>query len=179
MFGRLPLFLSILALATATVKVSNQQFVDDKGRTLIFHGMNAVYKIAPWLPDVDGFDVDNSLSEIDAQNLKSWGFNIVRLGVMWPGVEPGNRGDFNSTYLDEIGKIVENLRKSDIYVILDLHQDLLHRKYVCLSIRHLLHFNFYFVFVDIGTVVKEFPTTCTSHVALRNLKALLLFLNPK
>jgi aryl-phospho-beta-D-glucosidase BglC (GH1 family) len=46
---------------------------------------------------------------------------------MWPGVEPGNRGDYNMTYLQEIGKIVDNLGKSDIYVILDLHQDLLHR----------------------------------------------------
>jgi hypothetical protein len=26
-----------------------------------------------------------SLSEIDAANLKEWGFNLVRLGTMWPG----------------------------------------------------------------------------------------------
>jgi endoglycosylceramidase len=127
MIARLAIVLTFLAAAEATVKVRDQQFVDEKGRTLIFHGMNAVYKIAPWLPNVEGFDVDNSLSDIDAQNLKSWGFNVVRLGVMWPGVEPGNRGDYNMTYLQEIGKIVDNLGKSDIYVILDLHQDLLHR----------------------------------------------------
>jgi hypothetical protein len=40
--------------------------------------MNAVYKVAPWLPNVDGFDAENSLSSIDAVNLRSWGFNIVR-----------------------------------------------------------------------------------------------------
>lgn len=53
------------------------------------------------------------------------------LGVMWPGLEPGARGDFNYTYLDELDKIVKNLENSNIYVILDLHQDLWHRKYVC------------------------------------------------
>ena len=127
MFSRIAVIVAFLSVVTASVKIHEQTFVDEKGRTLIFHGMNAVYKIAPWLPNVEGFDVDNSLSDIDAQNLNSWGFNIVRLGVMWPGVEPGSRGDYNMTYLDEIGKIVENLRKADIYVILDLHQDLLHR----------------------------------------------------
>ena len=91
--------------------------------------MNAVFKIFPWLPDVEGFDPENSLSDIDAKNLRDWGFNIVRLGVMWPGVEPGARGDFNITYLNEIDKIVKNLEKEDIFVILDLHQDIWHRKF--------------------------------------------------
>jgi hypothetical protein len=57
-------------------------------RNLIFHGVNAVYKIAPWHPSTTGFDPLSSLSDIDAANLKSWGFNIVRLGVMWPGKFP-------------------------------------------------------------------------------------------
>jgi endoglycosylceramidase len=110
------------------IDVDHQTFIDEYGRTRVFHGMNAVYKIAPWLPNVEGFDAENSLSDIDAKNLESWGFNIVRLGVMWPGLEPGARGDFNMTYLEEIDKIVKNLEKSNIYVILDLHQDIWHRK---------------------------------------------------
>jgi endoglycosylceramidase len=112
-----------------TVNTKTHGFLDDFGRTRVFHGMNAVYKVAPWLPDVEGFDPENSLSDIDARNLKEWGFNIVRLGVMWPGVEPGARGDFNMTYLSEINKIVVNLEKEDIFVILDLHQDIWHRKF--------------------------------------------------
>jgi len=111
------------------IDVDHQTFIDEYGRTRVFHGMNAVYKIAPWLPNVEGFDAENSLSDIDAKNLESWGFNIVRLGVMWPGLEPGARGDFNMTYLEEIDKIVKNLEKSNIYVILDLHQDIWHRKF--------------------------------------------------
>lgn len=47
---------------------------------------------------------------------------------MWPGVEP-TRGGYNETYLGEIETIVTNLAKNDIYVILDFHQDLWHRKF--------------------------------------------------
>ena len=91
--------------------------------------MNAVYKVAPWHPTVSGFDMDNSLSDIDAANLKQWGFNLVRLGVMWPGLEPGAQGTYNQTYLDQIETIVTNLAAEDIYVILDFHQDIWHRKF--------------------------------------------------
>eukprot|EP00981_Chlorochromonas_danica_P009322 scaffold2613_cov159-Ochromonas_danica.AAC.9 len=95
----------------------------------IFHGVNAVYKIPPWFPTTTGFDSSNSLSAEDAKNLRSWGFNIVRLGVMWPGVEPTSRGAYNQSYLDQIETIVTNLAKEEIYVILDFHQDLWHRKF--------------------------------------------------
>lgn len=134
MAGRL--FLSLLVILVSllgcvlSIKVNPQthHFVDDFGRTRIFHGMNAVYKIPPWYPSIDGFDANNSLSKVDAQNLKTWGFNIVRLGVMWPGVEP-TKGSYSKEYLDQIQTIVELLAAQDIFVILDFHQDLLHRKY--------------------------------------------------
>ena len=47
---------------------------------------------------------------------------------MWPGVEP-TQNNYNSTYLDEIETIVKHLSAEKIYVILDFHQDLLHRKW--------------------------------------------------
>lgn len=116
------------SLLSVRVNPSTHGFVDELGRTRIFHGMNAVFKIAPWHPNVEGFDPMNSLSDIDAQNMQGWGFNIVRLGVMWPGLEP-TKGEYNSTYLDQLEIIVNNLADSDIYVILDFHQDLWHRKF--------------------------------------------------
>lgn len=91
-------------------------------RTRIFHGVNAVFKIAPWYPSTTGFDFENSLSSIDSANLKRWGFNIVRLGVMWPGVEPKERGIYDQSYLSSIETIVKNLAAQNIYVILDMHQ---------------------------------------------------------
>lgn len=108
---------------------STRKFIDQFNRTRVFHGMNAVYKVAPWHPTLSGFDPENSLSDIDAKNLKQWGFNLVRLGVMWPGVEPGERGAYNQTYLDQIETLVTNLADQDIYVILDFHQDIWHRKF--------------------------------------------------
>lgn len=51
------------------------------------------------------------------------GFTAVRLLVAVPGVMP-QRGVVNSTYLDEVAKIVEMLAAAGIYSILDAHQDL-------------------------------------------------------
>ena len=47
-------------------------------------------KVPPFLPITDHFDPCMSFSVQDMQNLKSWGLNIIRLGIMWPGVEPAN-----------------------------------------------------------------------------------------
>lgn len=116
------------SLPSIRVDPANNGFVDDLGRQVYFHGVNAVMKVFPWVPQTEGFDKDNSLSSIDAKNLRSWGFNIVRLGVMWPGVEP-QEGQYNQTYLGEIEKIVTLLADEGIYTILDFHQDLWHRKF--------------------------------------------------
>eukprot|EP00013_Stygamoeba_regulata_P004428 CAMPEP_0177635792 /NCGR_PEP_ID=MMETSP0447-20121125/4095_1 /TAXON_ID=0 /ORGANISM="Stygamoeba regulata, Strain BSH-02190019" /LENGTH=467 /DNA_ID=CAMNT_0019137613 /DNA_START=462 /DNA_END=1865 /DNA_ORIENTATION=+ len=51
------------------------------------------------------------------------GANFVRLGVMWPGVEP-TLGQFNDTYLQVVRGIIATLGDRDIYVLLDFHQDL-------------------------------------------------------
>lgn len=115
--------------ADIKIDTTTHRFVDENHRIKIFHGMNAVYKIAPWHPTITGFDTENTLSSIDAKNLKQWGFNVVRLGVMWPGVEPKERGNYNYTYLGQIEKIVNNLAAEDIYTVLDFHQDIWHRKF--------------------------------------------------
>ena len=77
------------------ISTATRRFIDDLGRERIFRGVNAVYKIAPWLPSTDRFNATESLSPEDAEILKSWGFNIVRLGVMWPGLEPNERGSYD------------------------------------------------------------------------------------
>lgn len=103
-------------------------FVDPQGRVRLFHGVNAVYKEAPWHPELTGFDYENSLSAEDAKNLREWGFNVVRLGVEWPGVMPA-KGQVNNTYLDAIETIVKTLSNEGIYSILDCHQDIFSRYY--------------------------------------------------
>lgn len=98
--------------------------MDSFGRVRIFHGVNAVYKVAPYVPLFDHFDPQESLSLQDVHDLYDWGFNFVRLGAMWPGVE-AIRGQYNTTYLAQLEQIVDALAQKDIYTLLDCHQDLL------------------------------------------------------
>lgn len=48
-------------------------FVDTSDRVRVFHGVNVVEKLPPFLPVSTGFDARNSLSEADILNLSSWG----------------------------------------------------------------------------------------------------------
>ena len=118
---------STLAANFIQVDPENHFFLDAQGRVRLFHGFNVVYKIPPYVPpELDSFDPALSFCEEDMDNLQKWGFNFIRLGVMWPGVAP-ERGYYNSTYLDQIEWIVEELGKRDIYVLIDCHQDVLAR----------------------------------------------------
>eukprot|EP01043_Picozoa_sp_COSAG02_P058416 COSAG02_NODE_7266_length_3090_cov_3.345035_4_plen_262_part_00 len=103
-------------------------FVDTLGRTRFFRGVNAVSKLPPFHPTLSGFDPVHSLSRIDAEAMRSWGFNVVRLGVLWQGVMP-EPGVVNTSYLDAIDTVVSTLAEAGIYTILDAHQDCLGRRF--------------------------------------------------
>ena len=51
--------------------------------------------------------------------------NVVRVGVMWPGLMPTGPGVINATYLGQVAAIVDLLWAQGVYSILDLHQDVL------------------------------------------------------
>ncbi len=55
---------------------------DAQGRVLVLHGINMVYKLAPFYPSAAGFSDD------DAAFLARIGFNAVRVGVLWEALEP-------------------------------------------------------------------------------------------
>eukprot|EP01096_Ripella_sp_DP13-Kostka_P014216 TRINITY_DN634_c0_g1_i4.p1 TRINITY_DN634_c0_g1~~TRINITY_DN634_c0_g1_i4.p1 ORF type:complete len:536 (-),score=168.48 TRINITY_DN634_c0_g1_i4:53-1615(-) len=125
--------LLFLALVVTSVLANNivvnpktLDFVDSYGRTVLFHGVNVVYKVPPYYPNLEKFSPQLSLTSTDMDNLRDWGFNVVRLGVMWPGVAPSAQG-FNTTYLRTMGEIVDNLGSRGIYTIIDMHQDLFSR----------------------------------------------------
>lgn len=69
------------------------------------------------------------MTDKDIQDLKDWGFNFVRLGVMWEAVETAP-GVYNETYLDEVDKLITRLGNQGIYTLVDAHQDVLARQ-VC------------------------------------------------
>lgn len=107
---------------------TTQQLVDDAGRERFFHGVNVVYKGPPYVPQTTSFDTFLSYSEKDAETLAFLGLNVIRLGVMWPGVEPV-RGQYNETYLAVIDKIVSLSAAQGIYSLFDMHQDVLSEKF--------------------------------------------------
>lgn len=122
---------AILACAAASSKAyptdAKQRIIRDaEGRHVIYHGVNVVYKVAPYIPDEDKFDSQTSLNDKDIQDLKNWGFNLVRLGVMWEAVETAP-GVYNETYLKEVDSLITKMGEQGIYTLVDAHQDVMAR----------------------------------------------------
>ncbi|BBZ21959.1 cellulase family glycosylhydrolase [Mycolicibacter hiberniae] len=99
------------------VEVSNGWLTNGDGQVVMLRGLNQVYKIPPYEPSAAGFDED------DAAFLAANGFNVVRLGVIWAGVQP-EPGVIDYDYLASIENTVEILGRYNIVAILDMHQDL-------------------------------------------------------
>lgn len=118
-------FASALLAASAlagnvTVNPTDRTFVDELGRTVLFHGVNVVYKQDPYIPDAVNFDAELSLNADDISNLVSWGMNFVRLGVMWEAVER-SPGVYDDNYLDEVESLINRLGEAGIYTLVDAH----------------------------------------------------------
>merc|ERR1719266_1775588 len=104
-----------------SIDLVSQQLIDSNGRIRIFHGVNFVCKAPPWYwPQL--------LEDSFARDLNSWGLNIVRLGVMWSGLEPVE-GRYDQEYLEVLRKIIRNFATHGVSVILDLHQDVASSKF--------------------------------------------------
>lgn len=106
------------------IKTQSNWFVDENGRIILFHGFNAVNKQFPWVPDRSNLNLKN---ETYLSLFKQWGFNSVRLGLMWSGLYPA-KNQLNHSYVNEIIEIVNKLEKYGIYTIIDLHQDMMSTK---------------------------------------------------
>lgn len=86
-----------------------------------------VVKGFPWIP-TSVYDERTSLAREDLQQLQSLGFNMIRLGVMWPGLE-SRPGVWNHTYLEEVRKLIVEASRYGIYTLLDMHQDMMGPKF--------------------------------------------------
>ncbi|WP_234821444.1 cellulase family glycosylhydrolase [Mycolicibacter virginiensis] len=102
--------------AVAGITTAGTWITDADGRVLVLHGFNEVYKISPYEPSAGGFSDD------DAAFLAANGFNSVRLGVIWAGVEP-QPGVIDYDYLASINQTVQTLANHGIVSIIDFHQD--------------------------------------------------------
>src|SRR4051794_1643008 len=95
---------------------------DADGRVFISHGVNMVYKVAPYEPSAAGFGDD------DAAFLQQEGFNSVRLGVIYKAVEP-QPGIYDDAYIDKLVQTAALLEKHGIAPLVDFHQDMYNEKY--------------------------------------------------
>lgn len=90
--------------------------VDSEGRVRVLHGVGVMNYSPPNLPAAMGF------GDKDAAFLAAHGFNLVRLGMNWSGIEP-EPGVFDPAYLASILSTVHSLVQHHIYTLLDWHQD--------------------------------------------------------
>ena len=112
-----------------TYHVANKRIIDEWGRERIFHGTNMIYKESPWHPNFDKFNYNTSFTDYDIKIISEYGLNFIRLGVMWPGVEP-KKGEYNYSYLEVMKNIVDKLERNNISVLIEFHQDAL-SEYFC------------------------------------------------
>src|SRR5262249_2251253 len=98
---------------------------DQRGREVTLRGVNAraqgIFDVAfadgrlP-LEDIPTFD------EGDAERMRGFGFNLLRLPISWSALEP-EPGRYDPRYLGRIAGIVKLCQRRGILVIVDFHQD--------------------------------------------------------
>lgn len=102
------------------ISVCDNRFIDSEGRHIILSGINLVFKGEQ---KEGGMNYYGPWSEKDFAQFHDWGFNVIRLGIIWDALEP-EPGIYNETYLDWIGSLLDWCEKYKIYAFLDMHQDL-------------------------------------------------------
>jgi endoglycosylceramidase len=111
-----------MAEPTGPLGHSGRWITDAKGRVVVLHGVNMVFKRPPYYPAATGFGKD------DAAFLQRNGFNVVRLGVIYAGVEP-TPGAYDDAYLNQIAATESLLAKHGVFSQLDFHQDMYNERF--------------------------------------------------
>jgi endoglycosylceramidase len=105
--------------------VAEGRLRDQRGREITLRGVN---------PRVQGvFDVTFDDGRLplepipvfdagDAERLRAFGFNLLRLPISWSALEP-SPGSYDRGYLDRLAAVVRICTRQDILVLIDFHQD--------------------------------------------------------
>ena len=117
---------------------------DKKGRYIYLHGIN--------VSGSDKFPVNDDLKTVNLNKtinnaiptyvgkpfpldeadkhftqLRELGFNSIRLIMNWEAIQPEAPDKFDENYLDFIQQIVKKAKEYNIYVLMDMHQDIFSR----------------------------------------------------
>jgi len=102
-----------------------QHLVDQYGRVVIVHGLNLVWKRAPYAPP----DTPAGFTAADADWLQRHGFNGARIGMLWAGVTPNQPGVADPAYFQKWDRVTGLLADRGIWMQFDQHQDMWHETY--------------------------------------------------
>ncbi|NLG27289.1 MAG: glycoside hydrolase family 5 protein, partial [Chloroflexi bacterium] len=103
------------------IVTGGQRFADSRGRQRLFHGINLVHKGTP-RPD-GTIDYVAPWGAREIAQFAEWGFNLVRLGVIWDALEP-QPGVYDEAYLAQTAALLDACATHGLYAMLDMHQDL-------------------------------------------------------
>ncbi len=95
---------------------AGREFRDPAGKPFTPHGMAVANKSKD-----QGYT--GGIDRSDFAAIRSWGMNCVRLAIFWDGIEP-EPGRIDRTYLDRVAQLVSWAKAENLYVLLDMHQDL-------------------------------------------------------
>lgn len=102
-------------------QIKDSRIIDSSGRHCIFNGINFVYKGDRQSDNSKQYIYD--YPEEMFVNLRKNGINLVRIGIVWDGVEH-NYQEYDQNYLDWIEGILDQCHQQGIAAFLDMHQDL-------------------------------------------------------
>lgn len=104
------------------LKVSGMHLVDEDGSQVLLNGLCLICRVK-----------DKGYLEPDIENKIAYyakhGFNAIRLGIFWDGVEP-QPGCYDEIYLERLSNVVRFAETCGVYVFLDMHQDLFSSKFI-------------------------------------------------
>jgi len=116
----------LLSITSYKLDKTKNFFLDSENRYTLFHGVNVVVKLPPYIPNTEEFDPYMSFTDYDIEILKRLGINLVRLGIIWESIEK-KEGEYDMEHLEKMSEIVYKLEKNGIAVLIDAHQDMFSR----------------------------------------------------
>jgi len=104
------------AVGSDYLTVKAGRILDPAGRQVILHGINLGGKHK-------GSQYMSEHTASDFARMRDWGFNCVRLLIIWAAIEP-EPGRIDEDYLRRIDERIAWAKANGLYVLVDMHQDL-------------------------------------------------------
>ncbi len=103
------------------VRGSNPGIYDKAGRYILLKGVNYnvlgdYWQANPAVPATKHYEPE------DIRLMAEYGVNCIRLLFSWSALEP-QRGVYDQDYIKKLIRVIEEAKKYDIYILLDMHQD--------------------------------------------------------